>query len=87
MEKIISALQYQELLMKLPSPTTWLELDRGKIIELNYLKDQARSKEPILNGNLKDGVSLYAEIEQLSFRLCTDTLIPHWKPTIIVKII
>jgi hypothetical protein len=82
-EITLTALQYQEILMKLPIPR--LEQGRKLRIEVAHIKHPI-NPNTIIHGDRNRGIAEYAEITSIEFELVLETLLPYWQPTKTIKI-
>ena len=83
-EITLTALQYQEILMKLPNP----RFESGKQLQLEV----AIVKDPInpniiLHGDRTLGIAEYTEIINIEFELVLTAVLPYWQPRKTIKII
>ena len=80
-EITLTALQYQEILMKLPNP----RFESGKRLEVSIVKDPI-NPNIILHGNRNLGIAEYSEVINIEFELVLASVIPYWQPRKTIKI-
>ena len=82
-EIALTALQYQEILMKLPNPI--FESGKRLQLEVAIVKDPI-NPNVILHGNRNLGIAEYTEVINIEFELLLTSVIPYWQPRKIIKI-
>ena len=80
-EITLTALQYQEILMKLPNP----RFESGKRLEVAIVKDPI-NPNIILHGNRNLGITEYSEVINIEFELVLTAILPYWQPKKTIKI-
>ena len=80
-EITLTALQYQEILMKLPNP----RFESGKRLEVSIVKDPI-NPNIILHGNRNLGIAEYSEVINIEFELVLAAVLPYWQPRKTIKI-